>query len=47
MQAFGIVKFGGPEELKEHRLPIPLLRPRDVLVRVVAVAMNPVDVKVG
>jgi zinc-binding alcohol dehydrogenase family protein len=35
-----------PESLQDVEIPVPELRPRDVLVRVRAVAVNPVDVKV-
>src|ERR1700742_3882005 len=35
-----------PDSLQDLTTPIPELRPRDVLVRVMAVSVNPVDVKV-
>ena len=35
-----------PESLVEVRLPVPVLRPRDALVRVEAVSVNPVDTKI-
>ena len=38
--------IGDPASLVDVELPVPELRPRDVLVRVQAVSVNPVDVKV-
>jgi len=35
-----------PESLQDVEIPVPELRPRDVLVRVQAVSVNPVDIKV-
>jgi NADPH:quinone reductase-like Zn-dependent oxidoreductase len=35
-----------PDSLQDVTTPIPQLRPHDVLVRVMAVSVNPVDVKV-
>ena len=37
--------FGGPEVLQFANVPLPALRPHDVLVRVHAFAVNPVDAK--
>lgn len=37
--------FGGPEVLQFAKVPLPALRPHDVLVRVQAFAVNPVDAK--
>jgi len=37
--------YGGPEVLYFAQVPIPALRPHDVLVRVKAVSVNPVDTK--
>ena len=34
-----------PQSLVDVELPVPELRPRDVLVRVQAVSVNPVDIK--
>jgi zinc-binding alcohol dehydrogenase family protein len=45
MKAFGIRKGGGIDMLEELDLPEPELRPRDLLIRVDAVALNPVDFK--
>lgn len=36
---------GGIEQLSEFEMPIPELKPLDILVRVVASGLNPVDVK--
>ena len=38
--------YGGPEVLHFADVPMPVLRPRDLLVRVRAVSVNPVDTKV-
>ena len=38
--------YGGPEVLHFADVPMPVLRPRDLLVRVQAVSVNPVDTKV-
>lgn len=46
MKALGQTQFGGTEVLKELTLPVPELRPTDLLVRVKAVGINPVDAKV-
>jgi len=46
MKAYGITEAGGPEKLKLLELPIPTPTGRDLLVRVKAVATNPVDCKV-
>lgn len=37
--------YGGPEVLHFAEVPLPQLRPQDILVRVAAVAVNPVDGK--
>jgi zinc-binding alcohol dehydrogenase family protein len=44
--ASGGVEIGDPEALRDGEAPVPELRPRDVLVRVQAVSVNPVDTKV-
>ncbi|MGA8117772.1 MAG: alcohol dehydrogenase catalytic domain-containing protein, partial [Actinocatenispora sp.] len=36
-------RLGGPEEIRYGMLPVPRPRPTEVLVRVAAVAVNPVD----
>ncbi len=46
MKAIGFFEFGGPEVLKFVDVPRPEPRPRDVVVRVKAVSVNPVDSKV-
>jgi zinc-binding alcohol dehydrogenase family protein len=46
IKAYGITQYGPPEEvLHVVEVPKPQPGPRDLLVRVVAVATNPVDVK--
>lgn len=46
MKAIAIKKFGGPELLEEMDLPTPDLREGQLLVRVQACALNPVDYKI-
>eukprot|EP01122_Echinamoeba_exundans_P007668 TRINITY_DN2406_c0_g2_i2.p1 TRINITY_DN2406_c0_g2~~TRINITY_DN2406_c0_g2_i2.p1 ORF type:complete len:131 (-),score=28.30 TRINITY_DN2406_c0_g2_i2:22-414(-) len=47
MKAWAIHKAGGPEVLEHVEIPKPTLSlPRDILVKVKAVALNPVDFKV-
>lgn len=46
MSAFVLPREGGEELLEERLVPRPALRPRDILVRVRAIAMNPVDTQV-
>jgi hypothetical protein len=38
--------IGDRESLQDVDVPAPLLRPRDVMVRVSAVSVNPADVKI-
>lgn len=45
MQAFGMKQGGGVDALETLELPKPQLRPKDILVRMEACAMNPVDTK--
>ncbi len=45
MKAIAQTEFGGPEVLQFMTIPAPTLRPRDVLVRVKAIGVNPVDAK--
>ncbi|WP_224366259.1 zinc-binding alcohol dehydrogenase family protein [Hyalangium versicolor] len=45
MKALGQTEFGGPEVFKELSLPIPEARGSDLLIRVKAVGINPVDTK--
>lgn len=45
MRAFGLRAGGGKEVLQELELPKPDLRPKDLLIRVEACAMNPIDTK--
>lgn len=42
-QAVGIEAYGGVENLKLLKCPLPELRPHDLLVRIQAFAMNPLD----
>ena len=46
MKAVLIYKYGGPEELKYGDAPMPEINPDDVLVKVFATSVNPVDWKV-
>src|SRR5579859_8114288 len=46
MRAVLFRDFGGPEVLQSAELPEPELRERDILVRVRASSVNPVDTKV-
>ncbi len=45
MKALGCTECGGPEVLHFVEVPLPSLRPRDLLVRVKAFAVNPADAK--
>lgn len=45
MKAIGIMKFGGPEVLEIIDLPIPEINENEVLIKVKAAAVNPVDWK--
>lgn len=45
MRIIGQTKFGGPEVLKIMELPRPACTGRDLLVRMMAVGVNPVDPK--
>jgi NADPH:quinone reductase len=46
MKALGQTQFGGTEVLRQVPLPVPELRSTDLLVRVKAVGINPVDTRV-
>lgn len=46
MKAIGFFEYGKPDVLRFVEVPPPLPRPRDVIVRVKAVSVNPVDAKV-
>jgi len=46
MKAVRIYSFGGPEVMKLDDLPIPAPGPDDVLIRVEAAGVNPVDYKI-
>jgi len=46
MSAFVLPREGSADLLEERTVPRPAVRPRDVLVRVQAFAMNPVDTQV-
>src|ERR1700742_1786997 len=46
MKAEMIHQYGGPEELKLEDAPMPQLNPDDVLIKVIATSVNPVDYKV-
>jgi NADPH:quinone reductase and related Zn-dependent oxidoreductases len=46
MKAIAIKKFGGPDVLEELDLPAPQPGPNEVLLRIKAAGVNPVDVKI-
>lgn len=46
MKAMVIRSFGGPDVFEERDLPVPQPGPEDVLVRVYATSVNPVDYKI-
>jgi NADPH:quinone reductase-like Zn-dependent oxidoreductase len=46
MKAVLIYKYGGPEELIYTDAPIPTINPDEVLVKIIATSVNPVDWKV-
>ncbi|SDR51458.1 NADPH:quinone reductase [Paraburkholderia fungorum] len=45
MRAFRIHRFGGPDVLRSERIDVPPIGPNEVLVRVKAASVNPVDIK--
>ena len=46
MKAIGIEEHGGVDKFKELDLPTPELGEHDILVKVHAAAVNPVDTKI-
>lgn len=46
MRCVAIEAFGGREQLKLRSLPLPELKPEEILLRVVAAGVNPVDWKI-
>ena len=46
MKAIGISKYGGPEVLEMTEIPVTKISDDEVLVKVVAASVNPVDWKV-
>ena len=46
MKAIGFFEYGGAEVLEFVEVPRPVPRPHDVVVRVKAVSVNPIDAKV-
>ena len=46
MKAVLINKYGGIDELKYEEVPVPNINPDDVLVKIYATSINPVDYKV-
>jgi D-arabinose 1-dehydrogenase-like Zn-dependent alcohol dehydrogenase len=47
-RAVVVPRFGGPEVLEvKQGVPVPDLKPRDVLVRTRAVSINPLDLRVS
>ena len=45
MKAIGFYRFGGPEVLEMIELPVPEISDDEVLIKVRAAAVNPVDWK--
>jgi len=45
MKAIVVHRYGGPEELKFEEYPDPVAGPEEVLVRVAATSVNPIDYK--
>src|ERR1700674_759273 len=45
MKAVVVHQYGGPEELKFEEYPDPVAGPGEVLVRVAATSVNPIDCK--
>ncbi|GAA3012284.1 NADP-dependent oxidoreductase [Tetragenococcus solitarius] len=45
MKAIQVVNYGGPEVAKVQTADVPSRNPKEVLVRVVASSINPVDIK--
>ena len=45
MRAVRIHGFGGPEVMRVDELPLPEPGPREVLVRLAAASVNPIDWK--
>ncbi|MGW1675013.1 NADP-dependent oxidoreductase [Streptomyces sp. NPDC002324] len=43
MKAIGLTEFGGPDVLRVLDLPVPEAGPREILIRVHAATVNPVD----
>jgi NADPH:quinone reductase-like Zn-dependent oxidoreductase len=46
MHAIRIHKFGGPEVLEDDTLPLPVPKNDEILVRIMAASVNPVDGKI-
>jgi NADPH:quinone reductase-like Zn-dependent oxidoreductase len=46
MKAVLIYKYGGPEVLEYTDAPVPAIKPDEVLIKVIATSINPVDYKV-
>jgi len=46
MKAIEVHQYGGPEVLQQEEVPPPMVNPDDVLVKVYASGVNPVDLKV-
>ena len=45
MKAIVVHEYGGPEVLKFEEYPDPVAGPDEVLVRVAATSVNPIDIK--
>lgn len=46
MKAWGIEKFGDNAQVKRIDVPIPKLGDHDVLIKIKAASINPVDLKI-
>nr|WKN34877.1 NAD(P)-dependent alcohol dehydrogenase [Tunicatimonas sp. TK19036] len=46
MNAFTITQYGTPEVFHAHKLSTPLIGPKEVLIKVIASGLNPMDFKV-
>ncbi|KFN04628.1 zinc-binding dehydrogenase family protein [Bacillus clarus] len=46
MKAIAINQYGGIEELQEMQVPKPVIKPNEILIRIHATSVNPVDWKI-
>ncbi|MDE2027795.1 MAG: NADP-dependent oxidoreductase [Candidatus Omnitrophica bacterium] len=47
MRAMRVHRYGGPQELRCEDIPVPALGPTDILVKVNAASVNPIDYKLA